>query len=391
MFESERSDGRAEPVRDESSRGIAFPSGGGALHRRWRDSRPLLRPASFAALLSFAAVLGLSRWEDARSVSASGDKGQLPTTEEVAVALAESSDRLLDPTPLSEPDAPKFGPAVAGGWTFRLAFNPPAARVDARGLADQARARPAPSQTPETIEIAASAPLPVPRPAELSPPEPPESSRMAAGQGSRRAKMAALPPTPANTRSFFDKLFGIQSSPGPALAYAAPESSPRNLAPGVKLSPAPSASEPGTALYDISARIVYMPNGERLEAHSGFGDMIDDPRFVHVRMRGATPPATYDLSEREKLFHGVRALRLSPVGGSAAVHGRAGLLAHTYLLGPNGQSNGCVSFREYDKFLQAYLRGEVKRLVVVAGRGQDGPPGIFDRLIGRADLRDRNG
>jgi hypothetical protein len=134
-----------------------------------------------------------------------------------------------------------------------------------------------------------------------------------------------------------------------------------------------------------------MPNGERLEAHSGFGDMIDDPRFVHVRMRGATPPATYDLSEREKLFHGVRALRLSPVGGSAAVHGRAGLLAHTYLLGPNGQSNGCVSFREYDKFLQAYLRGEVKRLVVVAGRGQDGPPGIFDRLIGRADLRDRNG
>jgi hypothetical protein len=318
----------------------------------------------------------------------SSDKAQ--ALEEVAVALAASSDRLLDPTPLSEPDGPKFEQANSGGSTFRLAFISPAARVEARGLADQARARPAPSQT-QTIEITASAPLPVPRPAELWPPEPPESSRMAAGQGSRRAKMAALPPTPADTRSFFDKLFGVQSSAGPALAYAAPESSPQNLAPGVKLSPAPSTAGPGTALYDISARIVYMPNGERLEAHSGFGDMIDDPRFVHVRMRGATPPATYDLSEREKLFHGVRALRLSPVGGSAAVHGRAGLLAHTYLLGPNGQSNGCVSFREYDKFLQAYLRGEVKRLVVVAGRGQDGPPGIFDRLIGRADLRDRNG
>jgi hypothetical protein len=37
--------------------------------------------------------------------------------------------------------------------------------------------------------------------------------------------------------------------------------------------------------------IVYMPNGERVEAHSGFGDKIDDPRFVHVRIRGATPPA----------------------------------------------------------------------------------------------------
>src|SRR5215203_4194184 len=34
-----------------------------ALHRRWRDSSPLLRTASFAALLSFAAALGLSRWE----------------------------------------------------------------------------------------------------------------------------------------------------------------------------------------------------------------------------------------------------------------------------------------------------------------------------------------
>jgi hypothetical protein len=388
MFERERSDGRANPVRDESSSGSrivrsAFPSDG-ALDRRRRDSSPLLRTASFAALLSFAAVLGLSRWEDARS----GDKAELPITEEVAFALAESSDRLLDPTPLSGPDAPKFGPAVSGGSSFRLAFISPAARVEARGLADQARARLAASPTPETIEIAASSPLPMPRPAELSPPEP---SRMAAGQGSRRAKTASLPPTPADTRSFFDKLFGVQSSAGPALAYAAPESSPHDLAPGVKLSPAPSAAGLGTALYDISARIVYMPNGERLEAHSGLGDKIDDPRFVHVRMRGATPPGTYDLSERERLFHGVRALRLNPVGGAAAVHGRAGLLAHTYMLGPNGQSNGCVSVREYDKFLQAYLRGEVKRLVVVAGRGQDGPPGIFGRRIGRADVGDRNG
>ena len=80
-----------------------------------------------------------------------------------------------------------------------------------------------------------------------------------------------------------------------------------------------------------------MPNGERLEAHSGLGEKIDDPRFVHVRMHGATPPGTYDLTEREKLFHGVRAIRLNPVGGSAAVHGRAGLLAHTYMLGPNGR------------------------------------------------------
>ena len=34
-----------------------------------------------------------------------------------------------------------------------------------------------------------------------------------------------------------------------------------------------------------------------------------------------------------------------------AIHGRTGLLTHTYLLGPNGDSNGCISFKDYDTFL----------------------------------------
>jgi len=75
---------------------------------------------------------------------------------------------------------------------------------------------------------------------------------------------------------------------------------------------------------------------------------------------------------------------LDPVGGSAAIYGRDGILAHTYMLGPNGDSNGCVSIRNYDRFLQAYLRGEVKRLVVVTGRGQDVLPRIVNRRTGRA-------
>jgi hypothetical protein len=44
---------------------------------------------------------------------------------------------------------------------------------------------------------------------------------------------------------------------------------------------------------------------------------------------------------------------------------RDGLLAHPYMLGPNGQSNGCVSFSNYPAFPTAFLRGEVDRLVVV--------------------------
>jgi hypothetical protein len=47
------------------------------------------------------------------------------------------------------------------------------------------------------------------------------------------------------------------------------------------------------------------------------------------------------------------------------MHGRDGILAHSYMLGPSGQSNGCVSFSNYPAFLNAYLRGEVTRLVVV--------------------------
>jgi hypothetical protein len=119
-----------------------------------------------------------------------------------------------------------------------------------------------------------------------------------------------------------------------------------------------------TAIYDITTRTVYLPSGRRLEAHSGFGDLMDNPRYVHVRMQGATPPNVYSLTLRERLFHGVRAVRLNPVDDSR-MYGRAGILAHPYMLGANGQSNGCVSFSDYPEFLNAFLRGEVTRLVVV--------------------------
>lgn len=120
-----------------------------------------------------------------------------------------------------------------------------------------------------------------------------------------------------------------------------------------------------TAVYDIAAHTVYLPNGTQLEAHSGFGVRLDDPRYVHEHMRGATPPNTYELILREKPFHGVRALRLIPVG-NGNIFGRKGLLAHTYMLGPKGDSNGCVVFKEYQAFLQAFESGEVRRLLVVA-------------------------
>jgi hypothetical protein len=119
-----------------------------------------------------------------------------------------------------------------------------------------------------------------------------------------------------------------------------------------------------TAIYDIAAHTIYMPNGHRLEAHSGLGSRLDDPRYVRTKMQGPTPPNVYNLTLRERLFHGVRAIRLVPAD-DGKMFGRDGILAHSYMLGPNGQSNGCVSFRNYPAFLSAFLRGEVNRLVVV--------------------------
>ena len=119
-----------------------------------------------------------------------------------------------------------------------------------------------------------------------------------------------------------------------------------------------------TAVYDISAHAVYLPTGLILEAHSGMGALRDDPEHVSVPNAGATPPAVYELKPREAQFHGVQALRMTPTEGSD-ISGRSGLLVHSFMLGPNGDSNGCVSVRDYDRFLKAFNDGEVNRLVVV--------------------------
>jgi hypothetical protein len=142
-----------------------------------------------------------------------------------------------------------------------------------------------------------------------------------------------------------------------------------------------------TAVYDISARTVYMPNGDRLEAHSGLGPLMDNPRSMHVKMRGVTPPNVYKLRLRERLFHGVRAVRLVPENEKAMFR-RNGMLAHTYMLGPSGQSNGCVSFKDYPRFLRAFVHGDIERLIVVTKL--DRPPRFDgrDTVVARAQTQD---
>jgi hypothetical protein len=247
-------------------------------------------------------------------------------------------------------------------WLFQRAALASAAEFVEPGNA----APPPPASVSQTAE---GAPLPPPRPAELA---------AAAGRGSPQpplqrlaepARKPALLPPSATSSAFFEKFFGFaqpanRQPAGTALAYAAPETGLFDRARKILSGPM-SRFDQWTAVYDISTHTVHLPNGTKLEAHSGLGRRMDDPRYVHEKMRGATPPAVYELSLRERLFHGVQALRLAPVD-DGRVYGRTGLLAHSYMLGPRGDSNGCVVFRNYGAFLQAFQNGEVKRLAVVA-------------------------
>jgi hypothetical protein len=197
--------------------------------------------------------------------------------------------------------------------------------------------------TPPASTAEAAVPMPRSRPVEAN----------------LQARNDPPPPAPSDSRTAFQKLadlvpmrFTLASlTPGDGLFAEKPDLGALGY-------------DNLTAVYDISARAVYLPNGARLEAHSGLGSLMDDPSHVNQRMVGATPPAVYDLKPRERLFHGVAALRMTPVGESDAL-GRSGLLVHSYMLGPNGDSNGCVSIKDYDRFLKAYNNGEVTRLVVV--------------------------
>lgn len=187
-------------------------------------------------------------------------------------------------------------------------------------------------------------------------------------------------PRPAATAKADERVPGVASAPafaapvplrapqapkqstGAMLAFAKPDNPMREPS-KMDAVPWPDRGN-GTAIYDISSGVVHMPNGEKLEAHSGIGKMRDNPDYVHVKMRGSTPPSSYKLTMREARFHGVEAIRLTPENG-VNPHGRDGLLAHTYMLAKRGESNGCVVFRDYSRFLAAFKRGEVKRMVVV--------------------------
>ncbi len=144
----------------------------------------------------------------------------------------------------------------------------------------------APKPVPPDRQVAAIAPpqadrqvaqlvrLPSPRPAEAGAAKNSAASARDMAQGAKAAVLAAVEEKP----TIFETLFGKLKSAGPSLAFASADASVTGSLgsgnPGQSPNSALGGSVPydrTTAIYDISKHTVYMPDGTKLEAHSGLG------------------------------------------------------------------------------------------------------------------------
>jgi Protein of unknown function (DUF2778) len=246
--------------------------------------------------------------------------------------------------------------------TTKLAEASPPAESPKAVEAPKRAETPKPKVAAPATQLALNVPAPAPQ-------EPAKASGNSIRDMAQRAKAAVMSIGATDRSNMVEKLWGKQPS-NSLLAYASADANVTgSIIDTRSQNPMLGGSPPydrQTAVYDIAAKTVYLPDGTRLEAHSGLGSKMDDVRYSHVRMQGVTPPHIYELKPREALFHGVPALRLTPIGGQDKIFNRDGLLAHSYMLGPSGQSNGCVSFKDYYAFLDAYKNKGIRRLAVLA-------------------------
>ncbi|WOH68826.1 DUF2778 domain-containing protein [Bradyrhizobium sp. BWA-3-5] len=282
----------------------------------------------------------------------------MPAPENVASSLM-FNERFAAAAAQGEPS--RAGEARPVETTKLAEASPPAA-------APKAVEAPKRAETPKPKTAAPATQLALNVPA-AAPQEPAKPSGNSFRDMAQRAKAAVMSIGSSDRTNMVEKLWGKQPA-NSLLAYASADASVTgSIIDTRSQNPMLGGSPPydrQTAVYDISAKMVYLPDGTRLEAHSGLGSRMDDVRSAHVRMQGVTPPHIYELKPREALFHGVPALRLTPIGGQDKIFNRDGLLAHTYMLGPSGQSNGCVSFKDYYAFLDAYKNKGIRRLAVLA-------------------------
>jgi hypothetical protein len=355
-----------------------------------RPARKVTSPSLFIASAVVGLMVGCG-WTVYANIFAAGPYPELGRTDFDAPVMRRFADvsvrsvARLEPPEIAAPETAPAEPALS--FVDRFAAASPqgvaptpvpasepvklavAPKPEPLKLAEAPKARETPKETSreaakETSKVQLAAVAPTAQPDD--PPKGIDSIRDMA----QRAKNAILSIASSEKQSVVAKLWGKEpSSRNPVLAYASADAGSVTGSIGREQNPMLGGSPPydrDTAVYDITAHTVYLPDGTKLEAHSGLGSYLDDPHSSRIRMRGVTPPHIYTLKPRESLFHGVAALRLTPVGGEDTIYGREGLLAHSFMLGPNGDSNGCVSFRDYNAFLNAYRNEGIRKLAVVA-------------------------
>ena len=343
-------------------------------HRRAIAGTLLLGTSSVLAVVAIGSAATLTAaWLIAGTLGRNPEL-RLSTPVALQVGLPRPLTRLTDGEAFAVKFAALSEPVVEA--THQVARAPVAAPP--LGIAPPAVRLPLPRK--RIAERTERVPLPAPRPVQRAPMVTASirfvpTVEIAETPAAEPVRVAAKPaePEPEVTGSITRRDPGPAPARAPALPMAPSPAVPappavaeRRAAPRLAYADPKSllTSDSHTAIYDIAAHTVYLPGGRRLEAHSGLGRFLDDPRYIAQKTRGPTPPNVYRLTLREQLFHGVRAIRLNPEN-EGKMFGRDGILAHTYMLGPSGQSFGCVSFRNYPEFLNAFLRGEIDRLVVV--------------------------
>lgn len=352
----------------------------------WRQARRAFEAPGVATTGSdvVAAVADdRNRWDEAFDDAEAASRGHealgarlAAAHSEIEIAETEIPDASVSPS--SEPemreaevlDQPRVVTPAAPVPASLTPATPPV-QVAALEVAAPEQ-EPVAQATMETVRATAATEASVPEPVRIVPiprQRPADSGRMAQlpAKAPSRLQMASLgPEAPASD---------AQAPRAAALAYATPEIETKRDRPGDFFSKLLDRDQglqlpnrrSGVAVYDIASATVRLPNGEKLEAHSGLGHRQDNPAYVREKNRGPTPPNVYDLRMREALFHGAAAIRLLP-RDQKKVFNRDGLLAHPYMYvggGSRSQSNGCVVFKDYGRFLRAFKAGEIVRLVVV--------------------------
>ena len=194
-------------------------------------------------------------------------------------------DRFAAAAPQSIAAAPQAVPATQSVASATEAVSPP--QKPERQIAALAPVAPPLAVAPER-KVADAVPIPMSRPAEAR-----ASHGASVRDMAQRAKAAVMsvasndkPPAPAKPPTIFERLFGrfesTVASSGSALAYASADASSTGSIGPINQNIASVGTgalyDRQTAVYDIAAHTVYLPDGTKLEAHSGLGSSLDDPR-----------------------------------------------------------------------------------------------------------------